>query len=198
MTAIEVLTWLTKHETRLDEILGFHVSNWTSNLNYVFNYYSPQEIVEIIEKYEADKKASQEFKVGDWVCVYNDYPINTYGEIREINEGRYTIVPNDNGSAYKDIEDAISTIKDLSARYEKALSDVVRLSTKDKWHDLRENPEDLPNEEGSYYCCVEYDGVNEKEYSYYIVTYFNNFWLVHNARWYKVIKWAELPKEREN
>lgn len=59
---------------------------------------------------------------------------------------------------------------------------------KSKWHDLRKDPNDLPNENGEYWGYVEYFGI-----------------LQHRRVWYdykweagiKVIAWCELPKFEE-
>ena len=56
------------------------------------------------------------------------------------------------------------------------------------WHDLRKDPNDLPNENGEYWGYVEYFGI-----------------LQHRRVWYdykweagiKVIAWCELPKFEE-
>lgn len=55
--------------------------------------------------------------------------------IEGLEEFKTTIIDdNYNACGYDRILDhAISTIKDLSALYDKAVADVVRLSTQDKW-----------------------------------------------------------------
>lgn len=58
------------------------------------------------------------------------------------------------GSVYKDIENAISTIKELSALYDKAVADVVRLSTQDKWIPIKYRDATDEEEKENGWCYV--------------------------------------------
>ena len=57
-----------------------------------------------------------------------------------------------------------------------------------KWHDLRENPNDLPKVNGQYWVCYE-DSVNIGRKGYEMWVFINEKW-EHTA---KVIAWYELP-----
>ena len=57
-----------------------------------------------------------------------------------------------------------------------------------QWHDLRENPNDLPKVNGQYWVCYE-DSVNIGRKGYEMWVFINEKW-EHTA---KVIAWCEIP-----
>lgn len=56
MSSTEVIEWLQKHRTRLNEIFGFHPQRWQMALGELFEKYSSEEIIQRIDMYERKKK----------------------------------------------------------------------------------------------------------------------------------------------
>lgn len=68
---------------------------------------------------------------------------------------------------------------------------------KTKWHDLRKNPDDLPEERGDYW--IKYDSASEERGGFYDVHYFEPDKPFYKKHWSEigVIAWCELPKFEE-
>lgn len=61
-----------------------------------------------------------------------------------------------------------------------------------KWHDLRKDPNDLPKENGHYWCYVD-DGVFHTDYG--VIYFAGGKW--ESEKWEnktKILTWCELPK----
>lgn len=63
---------------------------------------------------------------------------------------------------------------------------------KPKWHDLRKDPEDLPKENGDYWCKL-------KDNRLYTFEVYYTDSLFYRSRWDElgIIAWCELPKFEE-
>lgn len=68
--------------------------------------------------------------------------------------------------------------------------DAIEIDRKEKWHDLRKNPDDLPKRSGEYWCYDEYVGYKEHRKVYYD----GDIWCASGV---KVIAWYELPEFEE-
>lgn len=68
---------------------------------------------------------------------------------------------------------------------------------KPKWHDLREDPNDLPIKNGQYW--TKYDDTSEERGGFYDVHYFEPDKPFYKKHWSEidVIAWTELPKFEE-
>ena len=68
---------------------------------------------------------------------------------------------------------------------------------KEKWHDLRKNPNDLPEERGDYW--IKYDDASEERGSFYDVHYFEPEKPFYKKHWSEigVMAWCRLPKFEE-
>ena len=80
---------------------------------------------------------------------------------------------------------------------EQAYLDGLEEGRKEKWHDLRKNPNDLPKERGDYW--VKYDDASEERGDFYDVHYFEPDKSFYKKHWSEidVIAWCELPKYEE-
>lgn len=75
----------------------------------------------------------------------------------------------------------------MKSVYEKIYLDGLTDGRKEKWHKLREDPNDLPKENGCYWGYVNYFGFQHRKI----------YWLGKRFDITGVIAWCELPEFKE-
>lgn len=89
-----------------------------------------------------------------------------------------------------DSKESKKRLAELLCEYTKVVYLDGMAEGKPKWHDLREDPNDLPKENGEYWCKLSNGLYLECTYDYEL-----EFWFGKTQR--KIIAWCEFPKFKE-